>query len=52
MLKAANTDLFPKAHNCECQNLLYPLQNKQVKVNLKFFWQIFTFFTFGTNGLS
>ena len=38
MLKAANTELFnplvPKAHNSECQNLLFPLQNKPVKVSL------------------
>ena len=31
MLQAANTDLInplvvPKAHNSECQNLLFPLQ--------------------------
>ena len=36
MLQAANTDLInplvPKAHNSECQNLLYPLQIKPVKV--------------------
>ena len=37
MLQAANTDLFnplvPKAHNSECQNLLFPLQIKLVKVD-------------------
>ena len=37
MLQAANTDHFnllvPKAHNSECQNLLFPLQIKPVKVN-------------------
>ena len=38
MLQAASTDLFsplvPKAHNSECQNLLYiPLQIKPVKVS-------------------
>ena len=35
MLQAANTDLFntfvPRAHNSECQNLLFPLQIKPVK---------------------
>ena len=45
MLQAANTDPFNplvnKAHNCECQNLLFPLQIKPVKVNLKLNWQIF-----------
>ena len=34
MLQAANTDhfdtLFPKAHNSECQNILFPLQIKPV----------------------
>ena len=39
MLQAASTDLFnplvPKAHNSECQNQLFPLQIKPVKVNLK-----------------
>ena len=39
MLQAANTDLFspllPKAHDSECQNLLFPLRIKPVKVNLK-----------------
>ena len=37
MLLAANTDLFnplvPKADNSECQNVLYPLWIKPVKVN-------------------
>ena len=37
MLQAANTDLFnplvPKARNSECQNLLFPLQIKPVKVS-------------------
>ena len=37
MLKGANTDLFnpldPKAHNSECQNLLFSLQIKQIKVS-------------------
>ena len=36
MLQAANTDLFnplvPNAYNSECQNLLFPLQIKPVKV--------------------
>ena len=39
MLQGASTDLFnplvPKARNNECQNLLFPLQIKPVKVNLK-----------------
>ena len=37
MLPAANADLFnpldPKAHNCEFQNLLFPLQIKPVEVS-------------------
>ena len=37
MLKGANTDLFnplvPKAHNSECQNLLFPLQINPTKVS-------------------
>ena len=37
MLQGANTDFFnstvPKAHNSECQNLLFPLQAKPVKVS-------------------
>ena len=37
MLQAANTDLFnpfvPKAHNSVCQNILFSLQIKPVKVN-------------------
>ena len=45
MLQAANIDLFkpliPKAHNSECPNLLFPLQIKPVKVNLKLNWRIF-----------
>ena len=36
MLEAANTDLFnqlaPKAHNSECQNVLFDLQIEPVKV--------------------
>ena len=55
MLQVANTDLFnplvPKAHNCECQNLLVPLQTKPEKVNLKLNWRIFIFCAFGTDGL-
>ena len=39
MLHAANTDLFnpliAKAHNSEGQNLLFSLQIKPLKVNLK-----------------
>ena len=34
MLQAAKTDLFyPKVHNNECQNLLFPLQIKPLKVS-------------------
>ena len=37
MSLAANSDLFnplvPKAHNNVCQNLLFPLQTKRVKVS-------------------
>ena len=37
MLQGANTDRFnplvPKAHKSECQNLLFPLQIKPVKVS-------------------
>ena len=37
VLQAANTDLFnplvPTAHNSECQNPLFPLQIKPVKVS-------------------
>ena len=37
MQQAPNTDLFnplvPKAHNSECQNLLFPVQIKPVKVS-------------------
>ena len=36
MLQAANTDLFnplvPKAHNSECQNIIFPLQIKPLKL--------------------
>ena len=52
MLQAANIDLFnplvPKAHNSKRQNLIFPLQIKPVKVNLKL---IGAFFTLSTNGL-
>ena len=51
MLHATSTDHFhplvPKAHNCESQNLIFPLhklsQQKSVKAN----WQIFIFCTLG-----
>ena len=37
MPEAANTDVFnpwvPKAHNSECQNLLFPIAIKPVKVS-------------------
>ena len=37
MLQAANTDHFnplvPTAHNSKCQNLLFPLRIKPVKVS-------------------
>ena len=36
MLQGASTDLFnpllPKAHNSECQNILFPFQTKPGKV--------------------
>ena len=39
MLQGAKTDLFDplvtKAHNSECQNLVFPLKIKPVKVNLE-----------------
>ena len=39
MLQADNTDLFhpfvTKAHNCECQNLIFPLQMKPLKSKVK-----------------
>ena len=39
MLQAPNTDLFnplvPKAPKSECQNIIFPLRIKPVKVNLK-----------------
>ena len=47
MLQIASNDifnqLFPNAHNNERQNLLFPLQIKQLKVNLKLNWRIFIF---------
>ena len=46
MLRAANTlfnPLVPKALNSECQNILFPLQIKPVKVILKLIG-IFLFF--------
>ena len=37
MLQAANTDLFnpllPKAHNSECQNIIFPFEIKPVKIS-------------------
>ena len=48
MLQAANTDLS-KAHNSECQNLLFTLQNKPVRVIQSNFAD-FIFGTLGTNG--
>ena len=47
MLQAANTRLFnpivPKAHNSASQNLLYPLQIKQLKFRFKVKLPIFIF---------
>ena len=55
MLQSTSSDLInplvAEAHNSECQNLLFPLQIKPVKVYLKLIWRIFRFFTLGTNGL-
>ena len=42
--------LGPRAYNSDCQNLLFPLQVKPVKVSLSYLW-IFIFCTVGTNGL-
>ena len=54
MLSTANTDLFNrlvnKAHNSECQNLLFPVIIKPVKVSETGGW-IFIFCILGTNGL-
>ena len=54
MLQGANSDLFnpvvPKAHNSECQNLLFSLQIKPVKFHLMLNWRILNFGTPGTNG--
>ena len=56
MLQSANTNIFillaPITHNSECQNLIFPLKIKPVKVNLKCNWRIFIFFTLGINGLN
>ena len=46
MLQAANT--VAKAHNIECQNLAFPLQNKPEK-SVKARLRIFIFRIFGTN---
>ena len=39
MLQVANTDIFnplvPKAHNIECQKLLFPLHIKPPKVSYR-----------------
>ena len=55
MSQAANCDLFNplvrKDHNSGCQSILFSLQIKIVKVNLKLNLS-FRFFTLGTNGLS
>ena len=42
MLETSNTDLFnpllvPEAHNSQCQNILFPLEIKPVKVSLRIF---------------
>ena len=54
MLQAANTNLFNplvlKAHNSECQNLLFSLQIKRIKVSFKANGQVFCC-TLGTNWL-
>ena len=54
MLQAANNDIFnplvPKDHNSKCQNLLFPLQIKPVKVS-KAIKSRCVFFICGTNGL-
>ena len=53
MLHAENTGLFnplvPKAHNSECQNLLYFLY-KLIQQELTN-WRTLIFCTLGTNGL-
>ena len=55
MLQSASTDLFnplvPKAHTSGCQNLIFPLQIKPVKVNFMLNWWILIFCTLGPNGL-
>ena len=55
MLQSAKTDLFnplvPKAHNSECQNLIFLIQTKpiQVKISLRILY--FLHPRLGTNGL-
>ena len=55
MLQAANTDLFNplvlKAHNIECQNILFPLQIKPLKVSYSQIADIYFLHPLGTNGL-
>ena len=55
MLQTANIDLFKplvfKVHNNDWQNLLFTLQFKPVRVNIKLNWRIFILGTLGTNGL-
>ena len=53
MNKAADlfNPLVPKAHNRECQNLPFLLQNKPEK-SVKTTCQNFIFYTLGINGLS
>ena len=52
MLQRANTDLFnllvPQADNSECQNLLFPLQIKPVKVQFSAKLADFYICTLGT----
>ena len=54
MLKGANTELFnplvAKAHNCECQNIIFPLKIKPLKVDSKLKMADFYFCTLSTNG--
>ena len=53
MLPAASADIFnplvPKAHNSECQTVLYPFANEASKSQLK---PVFIFYTHGKNGLT
>ena len=55
MLQAVNTDLFnplvPKAHNNECQKLLFSLQIEPEKKSVKAIIGGFLFLTFDINGL-